>query len=197
MYAYLKGTIDRKTHEGVEVDVNGVGYLVCVPMSTYSKLPSGDGASVKLFTHMHVRDDAIDLYGFLTTDEKRLFEMLLSVSGVGPKVAMAVLSGLTPDKFRKAIMGNDVQALSSISGIGKKTAQRIILEIKGKLGEDAEIERILGEEETPLRDSDVAQALMKLGCTASQAKSAVRKARDETPEGATIEEQIKIALKFV
>ena len=197
MYAYLKGTIDRKTREGVEIDVNGVGYLVYVPLSTYSKLPSGDGVPVKLFTHMHVRDDAIDLYGFLTLDEKRLFEMLLSISGVGPKVALAVLSGLTPDKFRKAIMGNDVQALSSISGIGKKTAQRIILEIKGKLGEDAEIERILGEEETPLRDSDVAQALMKLGCTASQARNAVRKARDETPEGATIEEQIKTALKFV
>ena len=197
MYAYLKGTIERKTHEGVEIDVNGVGYFVHVPLSTYSKLPARDDAPVKLFTHLHVRDGAMDLYGFLTLDEKHLFRMLLSVTGVGPKVALAVISGLAPDAFRRAIVGNDVQTLSSISGIGKKTAQRIILEVKGKLGEDAEIDRILGEAGAPLRDSDVIRALMTLGCTASQARTAARKARDQTPEGTTVEEQIKIALKFV
>lgn len=197
MYAYLKGTVERKTREGVELDVNGVGYLVFVPLSTYSKLPSDGAAPVKLFTHMNVREDAIDLYGFLTLEEKQLFELLLSVTGVGPKVALAVLSGLTPVRFRNAIMQNDVAALSSISGIGKKTAQRIILEVKNKLGEETEIAKVLGEEGDALRDSDVVRALVSLGCTLSQAKNAVKKASAEVPEGAAIEEQIRIALKYV
>jgi len=197
VYAYLKGTVERKTREGVELEVNGVGYLVFVPLSTYSKLPSDDAAPVKLFTHMNVRDDAIDLYGFLTLEEKHLFELLLSVTGVGPKVALAALSGLTPGKFRMAIMQNDVAALSSISGIGKKTAQRIILEVKNKLGEETEIAKVLGEEGDTLRDSDVVRALVSLGCTLSQAKNAVKKASAEAPEGATVEEQIRIALKYV
>ena len=197
MYAYLKGRVERKTHEGVEIDVNGVGYLVAVPLSTYSKLPDKGDGPVKLFTHLHVRDDGMDLYGFLTLEEKQLFKLLLSVTGVGPKVALAVLSGLTPQKFRKAILGNDVTALSNITGIGKKTAQRIILEVKAKLGEDVEIEGILGETEVPLRESDVVRALMSLGCTASQAKVAARKAQAEMPDGASVEEQLKVALKFV
>jgi Holliday junction DNA helicase RuvA len=197
VYAYLKGTVERKTREGIELDVNGVGYLLSVPLSTYSKLPSDGAAPVKIFTHMHVRDDAIDLYGFLTLEEKQLFELLLSVTGVGPKVALAVLSGLTPARFRNAIMQNDVAALSSISGIGKKTAQRMILEVKNKLGEETEIAKVLGEEGEALRDSDVVRALVSLGCTLSQAKNAVKKASAELPEGAAIEEQIRIALKYV
>jgi Holliday junction DNA helicase RuvA len=197
VYAYLKGTVERKTREGIELDVNGVGYLLSVPLSTYSKLPSDGAAPVKIFTHMHVRDDAIDLYGFLTLEEKQLFELLLSVTGVGPKVALAVLSGLTPIRFRNAIMQNDVAALSSISGIGKKTAQRMILEVKNKLGEETEIAKVLGEEGEALRDSDVVRALVSLGCTLSQAKNAVKKASAELPEGAAIEEQIRIALKYV
>jgi Holliday junction DNA helicase RuvA len=196
MYAYLKGRVDRKTASGIELDVNGVGYLVFVPLSTYSKLPSDGASPVKLFTHLYVRDDALDLYGFLTLEEKRLFELLLSVTGVGPKIALAVLSGLAPEKFRKAILENDVSALTHISGIGKKTAQRIILEVKGKLGEDADLGGILGEEER-VHDSDVVHALVTLGCTLSQARNAARKARDEIPEGATVEEQLKIALKYV
>jgi Holliday junction DNA helicase RuvA len=139
----------------------------------------------------------MELYGFLTLEEKQLFKLLLTVTGVGPKLALAVLSGLTPQKFRTAILGNDVTTLSSISGIGKKTAQRIILEVKAKLGEDVAIEGILGEGEAPLRDSDIVRALMSLGCTASQAKAAARKAQAEMPEGASVEEQIKVALKFV
>ncbi len=197
MYAYLKGTVERKTREGVELNVNGVGYLVFVPLSTYSKLPADGAAPVKLFTHMHVREGAMDLYGFLTLEEKQLFELLLSVTGVGPKVALAVLSGLTPVRFRNAIMQNDVAALSSISGIGKKTAQRMILEVKNKLGEETEIAKVLGEEGEALRDSDVVRALVSLGCTLAQAKNAVKKASAELPEGAAIEEQIRIALKYV
>jgi Holliday junction DNA helicase RuvA len=197
LYAYLKGRVERKTHEGVEIDVNGIGYLVAVPLSTYSRLPDGGDGPVKLFTHLHVRDDGMELYGFLTLEEKQLFKLLLSVTGVGPKVALAVLSGLSPQKFRNAIVANDVVALSSISGIGKKTAQRIILEVKAKLGEDVEMEGILGEAEVPLRDSDVVRALMSLGCTASQAKAAARKAQAEMPDGASVEELLKVALKFV
>lgn len=197
MYAYLKGMVERKTRAGIELDVNGVGYLVMVPLSTYSKLPGSGEGPVKLFTHMHVREDAIDLYGFLTLEEKQLFELLLSVTGVGPKVALAALSGLTPNKFRRAIMENDVAVLSGISGIGKKTAQRIILEVKSKLGEETEIAMVLGEDEETLRGGDVVRALVSLGCTLPQARNAVKKARDQVPEDATVEEQVKIALKYV
>jgi Holliday junction DNA helicase RuvA len=197
VYAYLKGTIERKTRTGIELDVNGVGYQVFVPTSSYSKLPDGGDSPVKLFTHMHVRDDAIDLYGFITLEEKQIFRLLLSVTGVGPKAALAVLSGLTPNRFRRAIMDNDVGAFSAISGIGKKTAQRIILEVKGKLGEETELAKVLGEGEEAPSESDVVRALVSLGCTLSQARGAVKKSSGRIPEGADLEEQIKIALKHI
>src|SRR5213076_2943757 len=116
------------------VDVNGVGYEVFIPLSSYDKLPAV-GQMVHVLTHLHVREDAHILYGFMTTPERDLFRLLVNnVSGIGPKLALAVLSGMSVTNFKAAVVNSDVAALSKISGLGKKTAERIVLELKDKLG---------------------------------------------------------------
>jgi holliday junction DNA helicase RuvA len=114
------------------IDVGGVGYAVAHSLHTYSDLPAV-GARVALFTHLHVREDALLLYGFTTVDERRLFELLLGVSGVGPKVALAVLSGLAPASFARAVVDENLGALTRIAGVGKKTAERIVIDLRDKM----------------------------------------------------------------
>ncbi len=196
MYAYLKGRIERVAPCSVELDVNGVGYEVAIPLSTYSRLPGQDG-TVKLFTHMHVREDVMSLFGFLTIEERELFRLLLAISGIGPKVALSVLSHMNPEEFLNAVRGHDVDALTRVSGVGKKSAQRIILELKSRVGEDAELDSILGlKTEAPSR-TEVVQALIALGCRQKEAAEAARKAEQELPVNASIEELVKGALKHI
>jgi holliday junction DNA helicase RuvA len=177
MIALLRGTLVEKHPNQVILDVGGVGYDVIVPISTFSKLP-GDGGETRLRIHTHVREDAFLLYGFLTLDEKNLFEKLISVSGIGPGLAVKVLSGMDAADLVMAIRRNEVEKLIRIPGVGKKTAERMVLELRDKLpapaGEDT------GAPAAPslsALDEDVLSALLNLGCARPAAEAAVRKAR--------------------
>jgi Holliday junction DNA helicase RuvA len=194
MFAFLRGIVARKPTGAIELDVNGVGYLVHVPDAVYRR--AAIGAEVTLLTYCHIREDAFQIFGFLREEEKALFITLLSISGVGPKVALTVLSGMTVQAFGRAVLDNDVNAFTRISGIGKKGAQRIILEMKAKLGQDAELSAILGEKEDTTADSDdVIAALCALGCTLGEAKRAAAAARKSAGDKASVEELVKAALR--
>lgn len=133
MIAFLRGRLTGRTPTHALVDVGGVGYEVAMPTRSLAALP-GEGEPVTVLTHMHVREDGMSLFGFTTDAEKRLFEGLIGVSGVGPKVALAMLSALSPDDLASAVAREDVGVLSSVPGVGKKTAQRVIVDLKDRLG---------------------------------------------------------------
>lgn len=194
MFAFLRGTVARKTAGAVELDVNGVGYLVHVPDGVQRRLAvAGD---CTLLTYCHIREDAFQIYGFLREEERALFTSLLTITGVGPKVALSVLSGISVQEFGRAVMDNDVNAFTRISGIGKKGAQRIILEMKTRLGQDAELSALLGERQEADADSDdVIAALCALGCTFGEAKKAATTARKQLGEQAAVEDLVKAALR--
>ncbi len=181
MIAHLRGTILEKHPNEVVVDAAGVGYEVQIPISTYTALPDA-GALVSLRIYTHVREDALALFGFVTSEEKLLFERLISVSGIGPKLAITVLSGLPTSDLIGAIRTEDVPRLVRIPGVGKKTAERIVLELKDKLGAVEAAGASTGA--TPARPSlsaleqDVLSALANLGCSRPAAEEAVRKAKD-------------------
>jgi Holliday junction DNA helicase RuvA len=180
MIAYLRGTILEKHPNQVIVDVGGVGYDVIIPVSTFSALPDA-GGEVHLRIHTHVREDAISLFGFQTADEKILFEKLISVSGIGPKLAVTVLSGLNTAELVAAIRNSQVQMLVRIPGVGKKTAERLVLELKDKLdmlhgAAAAESAEPKPEALSPV-DEDVLSALINLGCNRVAAETALRKAK--------------------
>src|SRR4030081_1350734 len=132
MITFLEGTLTSALPTQAVISVNGVGYEVLIPLSSYDKLPTV-GQTVRILTHLHVREDAHILYGFMTAAERDLFRLLVNnVSGIGPKLALAVLSGMSVGNFKTAVVNSDVAALSNISGLGKKTAERIVLELKKK-----------------------------------------------------------------
>ena len=181
MIAHLRGTLLEKRPNQIVVECSGVGYDVIVPISTYTAL-GGIGAEVKLRIHTHVREDALSLFGFLTADEKTLFEKLMSVSGIGPKLAVTVLSGLSTPNLVRAIRGGDVQGLTRIPGVGKKTAERMVLELKDKLegvGGGPVMPSSPTERPALLSalDQDVLSALVNLGCQRPAAEAAVKKAK--------------------
>ncbi len=165
MIAFLDGRLAERSADRVVVDVGGVGYDVAVPATTAARLPA-IGRSVRLFTRLHVRDDAMVLYGFGSADERSLFDQLVTVSGVGPKVALAFLSVLAPNALRRAVLSADVAALTVVPGVGKKLAQRVVLDLKDRLGGDVVVV------EGPL--ADVREALLALGLSAQEADEAVR-----------------------
>lgn len=196
MFAFLKGIVARKTADHVELDVNGVGYLVYVSDRTHARL--GVDQPVTLLTYCHIREEAFQIFGFSREEEKALFLMLLGVSGVGPKVALAVVSGMSPQEFGRAIHDNDVTAFTKIGGVGKKTGQRIVLELSAKLGKDAELDKIIGRRADVEEDADsddVLAALLALGCTPAEAKKAASQARDQLGKAATDEELVRAALR--
>ena len=187
MIAFLRGTILSRFPDSIILDVNGVGYRLRVPSSTLG-LVGDPGTSAELYTHLHVREDDLSLFGFATSDELDLFELLLSVSGIGPKVALGILSSASPNEIRSAIAQGNLDILSGIRGIGKKTAQRLVLELKGKVE--------LGEEITELSalDQEVAATLINLGYSAAEAQ---RAARAVAPLGKTLEERLRAALQYL
>ncbi|HOE65480.1 MAG TPA: Holliday junction branch migration protein RuvA [Candidatus Hydrogenedentes bacterium] len=197
MFAFLRGTVARKALTHVELDVGGVGYEVWVPGSTQRRVT--EDQTVTLLTHCYIREDAFQIFGFLREDERTLFRMLLGVTGVGPKVALSVLSGVSVSEFGRAVQQNDVTALTKISGIGKKMAQRIVLEMKAKLGQDAELDAILGAPESAedADSDDVVAALCSLGCTLGEAKKAAQSARKKLGSDASDEDVLKAALRFM
>lgn len=185
MISFLRGTLLQRAPDSVILDVNGVGYRVRIPTTTLSRL--GDiGTVAELFTHLHVREDDLSLFGFATQDELGLFELLLSVSGIGPKVALGILSSAPPNEIRAAIAQNNLEILGSIKGIGKKTAQRLVLELKGKVEVGEEISEL-----SPL-DGEVAATLINLGYSAAEAQRAAR-----AVQGKTLEEKLRAALQYL
>jgi holliday junction DNA helicase RuvA len=194
--AHLRGTILEKHPNRAVVDVGGVGYEVFLPLSSFYGL--GDlGSEIALRIHTHVREDALLLYGFVTLLEQELFERLIGVSGIGPKLALAVLSGIEPRDLVRAIERSDVARLTAIPGVGKKTAERIVLELKDRLPR-AELVAAVGDEEVPpaanaLRD-DVLSALINLGYHRPLAEKAVASAFKAVPDGG-FESTLKQALR--
>jgi Holliday junction DNA helicase RuvA len=176
--AYLRGKIFEKHPNLLVVDVGGVGYALTIPVSTFSRLPVvGDETS--LHVHTHVREDVLSLFGFLTKDEREIFENLISVNGVGPKLAVTVLSGLATDVLLTAIRSGDVKTLTKIPGVGRKTGERIILELREKLGALADVTEGDTPSKTTGLENDVISAMVNLGCSADAAGAAVKKAQQE------------------
>jgi len=179
MIAYLEGTIRSLDTDKVIVLAAGVGYLVHLPLSTYYKLEGSSSAALHIYTH--VREDALALYGFASIDEKGAFEKLISISGIGPRLAQVILSGITTEELAEAIMRGDSRRLSSIPGVGKKTSERICLELRDKLISGGQ----KSEQPAPQRastDDDVVSALVNLGYKSATATTAVESARKETGE---------------
>jgi Holliday junction DNA helicase RuvA len=177
MIALLRGVLLEKHPNQAIVDVGGVGYDVAIPVSTFSSLPN-PGAEVRLRIHMHVREDALALYGFLTADEKNLFERLISVSGIGPTLGIKILSGLAAADLINGIRRGEVEKLVRIPGVGKKTAERMVLELRDKLpAATGDEPQAAPEPALSPTDQDVLSALLNLGCARPQAETAVRKAK--------------------
>jgi len=198
---FLQGKLIEALPTQVVVDVNGIGYEALIPLSSFDKLPQ-PGETVKLLTQLVVREDAHILYGFASAAERDLFRLLVnSVSGIGPKTALNILSGVSVMAFRGAVAGGDVKALSQISGVGKKTAERIIVELRDKIGpasagwEAASAQRSLSPEDQKLNDAVL--ALMALGFRQIDAHDAVRAASRNAGLGAkaTVEDLVRACLK--
>lgn len=193
MFAYLKGTLEYVEENYVIIDINGVGFKIYTSTNTIGKLPSAN-QPIKVHTYLHIREDVMDLYGFKEADELKLFELLISVSGVGPKAALAVLSTLTPMQISLAIISSDEKTLTKAPGVGKKIAQRIILELKDKIKSEglSNFERNDEAVEGKGQVSEAVQALVALGYSVSDASRAVQTVNSEDMK---LEDIIKQALK--
>ena len=192
MIAFLTGKLAGRSTTAAFIDVGGVGYAVSMSQASLAKLPEA-GAEVHVLTYLQVREDALALFGFLSAEEKALFERLISVSGVGPKVALAALSSFSPRALADAIAAQDVALVSRIPGVGKKTASRIILELKGSL--DQGIESLFGETATvPPTDEGLkgaTEALLSMGFTSAEADIALKGAPEGAGEGALLQYALK------
>ena len=196
MYAYIKGTLEEKNKDSIVIDVNGIGYRIYLSDQSLMKL--GElGDVIKVYTHYHVREDNISLYGFLSNEELKMFELLIQVSGIGAKTAIAMLSNITPSAFAVAIITDDVKTLTKIPGVGSKSAGRMILELKDKLKTEDAISK-----ETPANmnksnnenEEEAVQALQILGYN----KNVINKVLERLQlENLTTEEIIKLALKHL
>src|SRR3954463_15395906 len=171
MIAHLRGKLLSKQPERAVIEAAGVGYDVAITGPAYAELPNV-GAEVALFIHTHVREDALSLFGFISEDEKRLFEKLISVSGIGPKLAITVLNGITTERMVAAIRGNDLASLTKISGIGKKTAERMVLELRDKLDTFAVAPKVATAASAV--EEDVISALVNLGYQRPAAEQALK-----------------------
>jgi holliday junction DNA helicase RuvA len=197
MIATLTGILKFKSPTEILVEVHGIGYTISIPLSTYEKL--GDlGSSVSLLTHFHVREDAMLLFGFSTEEERRLFKLLISVSGIGPKIAQSTLSGMNVEELKSHIVDGNVNALMAIPGVGRKTAERLIVELRDKAGKtltESEPISVIGMATAAMR-IEALQALTSLGYNQQIAEKAIRLVVKEA-EGSTIslEELIKRALR--
>jgi Holliday junction DNA helicase RuvA len=180
--AHLRGTILEKQPNRVVVDVGGVGYDVAVPLSTFYGLADA-GGEVALRVHTHVREDAISLFGFATALELDLFERLIGISGIGPKVGLAVLSGIEPPELISAIERGDLARLTAIPGVGKKTSERIVLELKDRLPRARSETAVTGAQQAPALKDDVLSALMNLGYHRPLAEKAVDTVIKAAPDG--------------
>jgi Holliday junction DNA helicase RuvA len=198
MITFLEGKLVDALPTQVVVDVHGMGYEVLIPLSSFDKLPL-PGQPVKLLTQLVVREDAHVLYGFMTATERDLFRLLVnSVSGIGPKTALNILSGMNPVAFRGAVANGDVKSLSQISGVGKKTAERIVVELRDKVGAAGALEAASAKHALSADDqktNDATLALVALGFKQNEAFEAVRAAQIMLGGTATVEQLVRACLK--
>jgi Holliday junction DNA helicase RuvA len=198
MIGFLHGTLVDALPTQATIEVGGVGYEVLIPLSSYDKLPPA-GQAVKLLTHLVVREDSHTLYGFMSSAERDLFRLLINtVSGIGPKIALNVLSGISVVAFRGAVATGDVKVLSQVSGVGRKTAERMVVELKDRIGaagawEAASAQRALSGPDQ--RVNDAVLALMALGFKQLEAHDSVRRTQTALGPQATVEELVRACLK--
>ncbi len=192
MIASVRGTLLFLAVDHAVIEANGIGYQIFAPRPVLAQL-GAPGDEVRLYTYMHIREDVLALYGFATSDQRHLFETLLTVSGIGPKVALSVLSSGAPDEVRMAIASGDVARLSRVPGIGKKTAERVVLELKSKM----DIKGLAAAGVAPAVagvNADLAETLVALGFSAAEANAAIGALPADAPP--TLEERLRIALKY-
>jgi Holliday junction DNA helicase RuvA len=198
MITFLRGKLVEALPTQAIVEVQGVGYEVLIPLSSYDKLPS-PGGDVQLLTHLAIREDAHVLYGFMSAAERDFFRLLINtVSGIGPKIALNVLSGMNPVSLRGAVANGDVKALSQISGVGRKTAERIVVELKDKIGaagawEASSAKRGLSDADQ--KTNDAVLALMALGFKQPDAHESIRASQAALGPQATVEDLVRASLK--
>ena len=204
MISYIKGELVWVSEDGIVVETGNIGYNIRVPLSVVNELPSV-GGTVKIYTYMYVREDALHLYGFLTRDDLKIFQLLITVNGIGPKGALGILSTITPDDLRFAVLADDVKAISKAPGIGTKTASKLILELKDKLKlEDAFEQKLSHKDEvdntgmfgniSEIRNEAI-QALVALGYSSTDALKMLRQV--EITDTMGVEEVLKLSLKKV
>ena len=198
MITFLAGKLIEALPTQIVVEVNGIGYDVLIPLSSFDKLPSR-GGDIRILTHLAIREDAHVLYGFMTAGERDLFRLLIhTVSGIGPKIALSILSGMNVTALRGAVAAGDVKMLSQINGVGKKTAERIIVELKDKLGQAAALEAAGAQRAVSPSDqkmNDAISALVALQYKQVEAYEAVRAAQAVLGAEATVEQLVRAALK--
>ncbi len=198
MYSYIKGVLAELEEDAIVVETGGIGYHIYTTGQTFSRLPSL-GDEVKIYTYLYIREDAMLLYGFCSKDELRVFKLLLGVSGIGPKGALAILSVMTTDDLRFAVLGDDAKTIAKAPGVGVKTAQRLILELRDKLSIEDVFEEKLSQAEDTARDkakgakNEAVQALVALGYSSSEALKAL--GGIEITEETDVEDLLKAALK--
>lgn len=199
MFAYIKGTVEAKSNDSIIIEAGGIGYRIYTALSTINNLGQL-GSPVKIHTHYYVREDIAALYGFYTVEELGMFDMLLTVSGVGPKAAISMISALSPSRFALAVVSQDAKSLTKAQGIGSKMAQRIILELKDKISKDQLTGGNLPDSISSMDMgngtvlSEAVSALMVLGYNSSEASNAASKTYQE---GMAVEETIMKALKLL
>ena len=196
MFAYIKGSLEQKANNFVVIDVQGIGYRIFMPSNSIEKL-GNIGDIVKVYTHYYVREDNISLYGFSSNEELRMFELLISVSGIGAKSGVAMLSEITPSAFAIAIISNDVSTLTRIPGIGKKTAERMILELKDKLKTEAAIEKYEDVKVAIVKNGKVEEAIAALQVLGYNKKEIEQVLEKLNVKDLELEEIIKQALKYL
>jgi Holliday junction DNA helicase RuvA len=198
MITFLEGTLAEALPTQIVISVHGVGYQVLIPLSSFDRLPA-EGAALKILTHLQVREDAHVLYGFITAEERDLFRLLVEhVSGIGPKTALSVLSGMPVASFKAAVVNGAVAEISRVKGVGKKTAERIVLELKDKVGVAAAWEaasQIQAEGSAEINDAVL--ALISLGYKQVDAHKAVKQIAEAVPGKKTTEELVRKALKLM
>lgn len=185
MIAHIKGKIEYLKNNYAVVDVSGIGYKVFLSAYTFGKIAGAQ--DISLFIHTHVREDALSLYGFLTAEELEMFELLISISGIGPKAGIGILSIATPKTIKTAILNEDPSILTKVSGIGKKTAGRVILELKNKVAD-----LTTGEKEEATIDSDAIEALLTMGYSVTEARDALKSISLDIKD---VGERVKLALQ--
>lgn len=204
MISYIKGKLAEVSEDGIVVETNGMGYEIRMPLSSLNDLPR-IGNDIKVHTYLHVREDVIGLFGFLTSDDLKVFKLLITVNGIGPKGALGILSAITPDDLRFAVLSDDVKTIAKAPGIGSKTASKLIIELKDKLKlEDAFEQKIMNQSENPTQlqstgsqivdiRNEAIQALVVLGYSNTDAAKVVRKI--DITENMTSEDVLKKSLK--